>query len=98
MWSVNTENVCVWKHVHWRQGGRTEKQQADPHFYRIITKNRTRFERVFTDQGNLRTWFNELIPVGNLVANNVKTSGGERKNVEIRARFICTLIKNAIDA
>jgi len=63
--------------------------------HRIITKNWTRFERIFKDQGNLRTWFNELIPVRHLVAHNIKASREERKNIEIRAKFICTLIENA---
>lgn len=63
--------------------------------YGIITKNWTRFDRIFKDQGNLRTWFNELIPVRHLVAHNVRTSREDRKNIEIRAKYICTLIENA---
>ena len=63
--------------------------------YRIITKNWGRLEHIFKDQGNLRTWFNEVVPVRNLVAHNVATSSEERKNVQIRTRFICTSIENA---
>ncbi len=63
--------------------------------YGIMTKNWSRFENIFKDQGNLRTWFNELIPVRNLVAHNVHTTAAERKNVELRTSFICTTIDNA---
>jgi hypothetical protein len=63
--------------------------------YGIITRNWPRFQKIFLDQGNLRTWFNELVPVRNLVAHNVNTTATERKNVELRTSFICTAIENA---
>jgi hypothetical protein len=62
--------------------------------YKIITRNWGRFRLIFEDQLNLRTWFNELIPVRNMVAHNIPTAVEERKNVQIRTKYICTLIEN----
>jgi hypothetical protein len=61
----------------------------------IITKNWERFKGIFKDQGNLRTWFNELIPVRNLVAHNVPTTREEAKIAELRTYSICTTIENS---
>jgi hypothetical protein len=63
--------------------------------YRIITKNWSRFRPIFVDQGNLKTWFDELVPVRNLVAHNVKTSAEERANVKNRTGFICNTVENS---
>jgi len=59
---------------------------------KIIEKNWGRFKNVFKDLGNLRTWINEVVPIRNLVAHNIKTQIEERRNVEIRTKYILTLI------
>ena len=61
----------------------------------IILKNYpTHFKDIFTDQGNLRTWVNEIVPIRNLLAHNVKISKEEQQNIMIRTKYICTMIEN----
>jgi hypothetical protein len=79
-----------------RRGGHPIYYVGLYELYKIITKNWKRFQSVFEDQGNLRTWFNELVPVRNLIAHNVPTAVEERKNVQIRTKFICTLIERKV--
>lgn len=62
--------------------------------FKIISKNySTNFKNIFTDQGNLRTWINECVPIRNLLAHNVKVNSEERQNLIIRTKYICTLIE-----
>lgn len=63
--------------------------------FKIISKNySTHFKDVFTDQGNLRTWINECVPIRNLLAHNVPVKKDERDNLRIRSKYVCRLIKN----
>lgn len=63
--------------------------------FKIISKNyNAYFKKIFTDQGNLRTWINECVPIRNLLAHNVKVNNEERQNLIIRTKYICTLIDN----
>lgn len=60
----------------------------------IISKNYdTHFKHVFSDQGNLRTWINECVPIRNLLAHNVKIKNDEKQNLILRVKYICTLIE-----
>ena len=60
----------------------------------IISKNYdTHFKHIFSDQGNLRTWINECVPIRNLLAHNVKIKNDEKQNLILRVRYICTLIE-----
>lgn len=62
--------------------------------FKIISKNYTKhFKRIFTDQGNLRTWINECIPIRNLLAHNIRIKQEEKHNLIIRTKYICTLIE-----
>lgn len=62
--------------------------------YRIISRNYLRyFKTVFKDEGNLRTWINECVPIRNLLAHNVKIQASERQNAKIRVKYICTLVE-----
>lgn len=63
--------------------------------FRIVEMNWSRFKDVFEDLGNLRTWINETVPLRNMIAHNVPTRPQDRKNVEIRSEYICTLIDKA---
>ncbi len=61
----------------------------------IIAKNYpTYFKTIFKDQGNLRTWINEVVPIRNLIAHNVKIEKDEFDNLKIRTKYICTIIEN----
>ena len=63
--------------------------------FRIINRNYARhFKHVFTNQNNLRTWIDEIIPIRNLLAHNVKVKREENQNLKIRSKYICTLIEN----
>lgn len=63
--------------------------------FKIISKNyNPSFKKVFTDQGNLRTWINECLPIRNLLAHNIRIKKEERDNLKIRTKYICTLIEN----
>jgi hypothetical protein len=63
--------------------------------YKIVERNWQMFKGVFRDQGNLRTWMNESVPIRNLIAHNIPVQAQERTNIEIRAKYICTLIDKA---
>ena len=77
------------------------KRASHPIFYvgledlfKIISKNYAKyFKRIFTDQGNLRTWINESIPIRNLLAHNIRIKKEEKNNLIIRTKYICTLIE-----
>ena len=60
----------------------------------IIVKNYPDFKHIFKDQGNLRTWINEVVPIRNLLAHNVKVNKEEQQNLMIKAKYICTLIES----
>jgi hypothetical protein len=61
----------------------------------IIARNYiTNFKTIFKDQGNLRTWINEVLPIRNLIAHNVEISKDEVDNLKIRTKYICTIIEN----
>jgi len=63
--------------------------------FKIISKNYNPFfKKVFTDQGNLRTWINECLPIRNLLAHNIKIKRDERENLKMRTKYICLLIEN----
>lgn len=63
--------------------------------FKIISKNySTHFKNVFKDQGHLRTWIDEVVPIRNLLSHNVKVKKEERENLKIRTKYICTLIEN----
>jgi len=62
--------------------------------FKIISKNYSaHFKHIFSDQGNLRTWINECVPIRNLLAHNVKVNPEERQNLIIRTKYICTMIE-----
>jgi len=62
--------------------------------FKIISKNYSNhFKHIFTDQGNLRTWINECVPIRNLLAHNVRLNPEERQNLIIRTKYICTMIE-----
>lgn len=62
--------------------------------FAIISKNyNPYFKKIFTDQGNLRTWINECVPIRNLLAHNILISKEEKQNLIIRTKYICTLIE-----
>jgi len=61
--------------------------------YRIIDRNISFFKSIFTDSGNFRTWINEIVPIRNLIAHNVKIRKEEQQNVIIRTKYICTQIE-----
>jgi len=62
--------------------------------FKIINKHYNVFKHIFTDQGYLRTWINESVPIRNLLAHNVKVSREDGQNLIIRAKYICTQIEN----
>ncbi len=63
--------------------------------YRIISKNHPQhFKTVFKDQGNLRTWINECVPIRNLLAHNVRVQSSEKQNLKIRTKYICRIVEN----
>jgi hypothetical protein len=60
--------------------------------YGIIEKNWRMFKGVFKDMNILRTWINESVPIRNLIAHNIPVQRQERTNIEIKAKYICTMI------
>jgi len=65
------------------------------HLLKIIEMNyNPHFKKVFPNLNNLRTWIDEIEPVRNLVAHNVKTQNEERQNIQIKAKYICNLVEN----
>ncbi len=62
------------------------------HLFKIVEKNWKMFEGIFNDQGHLRTWIAECVPVRNLIAHNIKTKKPERDDLIRSSRKICTLI------
>lgn len=65
------------------------------HLLKIIEMNyNPHFKKVFPNLNNLRTWIDEIEPVRNLVAHNVKTQHEERQNIQIKAKYICNLVEN----
>lgn len=62
------------------------------HLFKIVEKNWNMFKKIFNDQGHLRTWIAECVPVRNLIAHNIKTKKPERDDLIRSSRKICTLI------
>jgi hypothetical protein len=54
--------------------------------------NWPKFSNIFDDQGHLRTWITESVPVRNLIAHNIKTKKPERDDLIRNASKICKLI------
>jgi len=62
------------------------------HLLKIIEKNWNIFKKIFNDQGHLRTWIAECVPVRNLIAHNIRTKKPERDDLIRSSRKICILI------
>lgn len=78
-----------------KRGGHSIYYVGLDDLFGIIAKNYSaHFKTIFKDQGNLRTWINEVVPIRNLIAHNVKISKDELDNLRIRTRYICTTIEN----
>lgn len=65
------------------------------HLFKITEMNWTRFKKIFGDQGHLRTWIAESVPVRNLIAHNIKTKKLERDDLIRNSSKICKLITDS---
>jgi len=63
------------------------------HLYKIIEMNYNPYFKKIFELSKLKTWIDECVPIRNLLAHNIRTSKEERNNMQIRAKYISTLIE-----